>query len=474
MRIAVGGWLHETNTFSTMATEYDDFYFTRGDDVLAAETWQIFAREGHDLFPLVRASTHPSGRLTRDCFDRIGGELLDGIRAALPLDAIFLGLHGAMEVEGLGDGEGAILREIRAITGPEVFICGTLDLHGNLSPEFVGATDFLTALRTAPHRDGEETLKRGVELMMHCLESGIRPVTELVKLPLLVPGEAGVTEVEPAKSLFGRLPEMDRVPEILVSSIMIGCAWTDSPHTTVSVLISGMDRQAVRREAYDLAEAIWARRSEFKLDMPAAPTDETIQAALEAPEAPVFISDSGDNTTAGGAGDSPFFLQRLIASGAENAVVAGITDPEAVRKCFDAGEGAEVELVIGGRLDTTFSEPFATRARVMRLVEDAGADGPRVLVEIRGVEVVLQSDRGPFTQLGNFERMGIEVGQKKIVVVKLGYLFPELRDYAPKGLMALSPGFGDQRMDRLPFAVLKRPIYPLDQDTKWERPEDSR
>jgi len=466
MRIAIGGWLHETNTFSTMATHYEDFWYNRGDDLVSQGCWRKLADEGHEVIPLVRASAHPSGLVTGECYRRFTDEVLDGLSAAAPLDAVYLDLHGAMEVEGIGDGEAAFVREVRGVVGEDMFVCGTLDLHGNLSHEFVSRCDFLTALRTAPHRDGDETRERAVRLMMECLKKGTRPGVALVKLPLLVPGECGVTEVEPAKSLFARLPGVDATPGILVSSIMIGCAWTDCPETTVSVLLYGTDRDAMDREANRLGAAIWERRAEFKLDMPAAPTDETIRAGLDAPEKPVFISDSGDNTTAGGAGDSPYFLKRLIALGVTDAVFAGIADPEAVEVCVQAGEGAEVDLVIGGKWDSVFSKPLPARAKVKRIVADHAA-GPRVLVNIAGVDTVLQSDRCPFVQMAHFQEMGIDVDAYKLVVVKLGYLFPELRDYAPKGLMALSPGFGDQRMDALPFKRLKRPIYPLDPDTEW-------
>jgi microcystin degradation protein MlrC len=188
MRIGVGGWSHETNTFSSLPTRHEDFQFARGNKLVSAEPWQELAKQGHTLVPLVRAWAHPSGPLTPDCYRRIAGELADRLKAALPLDALFLELHGAMEVAQIGDGETAILRDVRAVTGPEVFICGTLDLHGNLAPEFVHAMDFLTAIRTAPHRDSKDTLARGVRLMTRCLQEGIRPVTELVKLPLLLPG----------------------------------------------------------------------------------------------------------------------------------------------------------------------------------------------------------------------------------------------------------------------------------------------
>lgn len=468
MRIAVGGWLHETNTFSTMPTRYEDFYFTRGQAVVDKDAWKPIAREGHDLIPLPRAWGHPSGRVTLDCFRRITDEIVSGLQANLPLDAVFLDLHGAMEVEEIGDGEAELLREVRGVVGPEVLIGGTLDLHGNLSHEFVGQCDFLTALRTAPHRDGAETLERGVKLLMKCLKEKIRPTTELIKLPFLLPGEAGVTEVEPTRSCFARLPAIDARPGIFVSSIMVGCAWTDCPDTSVSVLVCGTDRQAMRAEGMELAKEIWAHRAEFQIDVPTADTDDAIRMAADAPERPVFISDSGDNTTAGGAGDSPFFLERLIALEAKEAVMAGICDPEAVAQCFEAGVGNEVDLVIGGRLDQQFAKPFATRARVKRLVSETEGVPPRALVDIGGIETVLQSDRGPFTRLCDFERMGIKPEEKKILVVKLGYLFPELRDYAPKAIMAFSPGFGDQRMDRLPFERLRRPIFPLDPETEWE------
>jgi microcystin degradation protein MlrC len=467
MRIAIGGLMHETNTFSTLPTRYEDFAALRGDELTQGAVWQRARDAGYEVFPLFVAHAMPSGRVTRDCFERFLGELLEGIRACLPLDGLLLHLHGAMEVEEIGDGETALLQAVREVVGPDPIIAVTLDLHANLSPQVVQLCDLVTGYRTAPHRDVQETRDRGARLLLDCLQHGLRPSSYVVKLPLLLAGEAAVTEVEPARSLYARLPVLDRLPGVLASSILIGCAWTDSPYTRVSVVLSGTDGPVIRRLASRLAEEVWAARDRFAIDVPTGSIEDSIRMALASPLRPVFVSDSGDNPTAGAAGDNPNVLKQLVADGVSGALVAGIADPEAVRACFQAGVGSTVDLLIGGRLDRTTAQPYDCKALVKHLVPQTEGLLPRALVQIGDVEVVLQSDRWAFTRVRDFERMGIDPMSKKLIVVKLGYLFPELRDVAPQHIMTLSPGFADQRLKRLPYCHLGRPIHPLDQDVAW-------
>ena len=470
IRIAIGGIAHETNTFSTLSTEYADFRCTQGAALITGSGWEALRRPGIEIIPLFSAHATPSGRVSRKAFERLLDELISGLRTALPLDGVLLTLHGAMDVEGIGDGETAIIEAVRTELGADLFLSVTLDLHANLAPEVVGESQIVTAYRTAPHRDGEETRLRGMRLTVDCLEHGLRPVTRMVKLPLLVGGEAAVTEVEPSKSLYARLPEIDQRPGILVSSILIGCAWTDSVHTRVAAVVSGTDEAAVEDAAKELAASIWAKRDAFAIDSMTADLEGAVRTAMEAVERPVFISDSGDNTTAGAAGDSPAFLQYLSANDIPDALVAGITDPKAVRACEQAGAGGTVRISIGGKLDAVHAEPFACEGVVQRVVLGdtlREGSGSRILLRTGSVDVVLQSDRHPFTQIRHFREMGLDPEAYKLIVVKEGYLFPELRDYAPLHIMALTPGFGDQRLDRLPFIHLLRPIYPLDPDVRW-------
>jgi microcystin degradation protein MlrC len=290
-------------------------------------------------------------------------------------------------------------------------------------------------------------------------------VSALVKPPLLLVGEQAVTEVEPARSLYGRLAEIDRVPGIIDSSLLIGCAWTDGPFTTTSVIVvAAQDRELARQQAAILARQVWAQRREFSFGVETASVDEAIRRAMAAPERPVFISDSGDNLTAGGAGDIPLFARRLVALGAQDAVVAGIADATAVRQCAAAGVGAEIELSIGGQLDRANGQPFVTTGRVQHLSPQPGT----AVVRVAGVSIVLTVDRRPFTDRASIAAAGIDPMAQKIVVVKLGYLFPDLYDHAPRAIMALSPGATDLRLEKLPFQRLQHPIFPLDGDFEWE------
>ncbi|MGQ9629183.1 MAG: M81 family metallopeptidase [bacterium] len=473
MRIAIGGIRHETNTFSPVWTEYDDFRFTRGTAILEDGLGRPWQTEGIELLPTFVAYALPSGLVRRTAYERLKGELLRELRAILPVDGIYLDLHGAMEVEEVGDGEGDLVSGVRALVGRDVLISVSLDLHGNVSPTLVENSDILTAFRTAPHRDYEETRRRALALLVRALGEQLRPVPVLIKPPLLLAGESAVTDAEPAKSLYARLVEIDRAQGIVDASLLIGCAWTDSPYTSTSVIVvAERDRELALQQAAKFAREVWSRRHDFGFSVEVASLDESIRLAMNAPERPVFISDSGDNVTAGGAGDIPLFAERLLALGARDALVAGLADPESVRQCAFAGKGADVRLSIGGRLDRVNGRPFEVMGRVQHLSgapEDSAGGPVAATIRVGGVSVVLTSDRRPFPDRASiFSLSGVDPMGQKIVVVKQGYLFPDLYDHVPRAIMALSPGATDLRLEKLTYRKLPKPIFPLDPDFDWE------
>jgi microcystin degradation protein MlrC len=459
-RIVVGGIQHESNSFSTLRARMADFVVRRGDDVVSEPFWDAVRADGVEVVGTLLASAAPNGHVEAATYVALRDELLERLRRALPADGVYLALHGAMEVDEIGDGESNLVAAVREVVGPDVPVVASLDLHGNLAPRLTRGLDAMTAYRTAPHRDQAETRARAVRLLRQAM-AGRRPITAMVKLPILVAGESAVTEVEPARSLYALLPEISSRPGVLDASLMIACAWTDSPYTSVSTLVVAQDRATAEREARDLARIVWERRAEFRPDAETASVDEAIRRAMDAPESTVFISDSGDNVTAGAAGDSPLFVERLLAANAQNAVVAGLIDPAAVAACTAAGAGASVAVELGGKLDALNFRPFSVTGTVERL-----GDGVAVL-RSGGTEIVLAASRRWFTTFRDFAEVGIDPLARKIVVVKLGYLFPELRDHAPRAILALSPGFTDLQLDRLHYRRVVRPIFPLDADAAW-------
>jgi microcystin degradation protein MlrC len=466
-RVAIGGIRHETNTFSPVWTEYEDLRVRRGADVLDNGPQPLWAGKGVKLLPTFVASARPSGLVREAAYARLKSELLHELQAALPVDGVYLDLHGAMEVEGIGDGETDLARAVRDLVGEETLISTSFDLHGNISPAVVQLSDILTAFRTAPHRDYPETRQRALGLLARALREGLRPAAAMCKPPLLLAGESAVTEVEPAKSLYARLTDIEMAPGIMDASLLVGCAWTDSPYTTTSVLVVAEgDHALARQQAAQLAREVWARRGDFSFGVETASVDEAIRRAMEARERPVFLSDAGDNVTAGGAGDIPLFVERLLALGAQDALVAGLTDPQAVHACAAVGIGAQVSLSIGGKLDREHGVPLSLHGRVQHL--DPGRPPTTATVGVDGVKIILAADRRPFPDRASMAAAGVDPMGQKIVVVKLGYLFPDLYDHAPRAIMALSPGATDLRLDQLPYRRLTRPIYPLDGDWDWE------
>ncbi len=469
-RVAIGGIWHETNTFSPVLTGYESFSIARGDAVLEGGLHDVGRKKDVELVPTFIARAVPSGLVLKDTYLRLKQELLEQFRAALPVDGVYLKLHGAMEVENTGDGESDLVSAVREIVGPEVLVAVSLDLHGNISPAVVEKSDMLTAFRTAPHRDEDETCRRALALLVRALEEELRPVPVMVKPPLLLVGEKAMTDCEPAKSLYSRLGEIDAATGIMDSSLLVGCAYTDSPFTSASVIVvAENDSELARAQARALAREVWYRRREFKFGLEVATVDDAIRTAMQSPDTPVFITDSGDNVTAGGAGDIPFILERLLALGAQDALVAGIVDPVAVAECAGAGVGAKVGLAVGGKLDPAYGAPLEVTGVVENLgATGKGAENDSAILRIGGVSVILTKRRRVFEDIESIASCGIEPIKQKIVVVKLGYLYPDLEEHAQRAIVALSPGSTNLDVTRLAYQKLHRPIFPLDKDLEWE------
>ena len=462
MRIAIGGIATESCTFSPLPTRLDDFTIQRGPAFL--DRYPFLGEFNAEFVPLLRARALPGGSVDPAAYQAIKAEFLALLQAAGPFDGVYLDMHGAMNVQGMDDAEGDWYAAVRAAVGPTVPIGASYDLHGNVSRRVVETLDVFSAYRTAPHVDDLATRHKTVRLLVQCLTESIRPLRAWVSIPVALVGEQTSTEWEPGASVYASLADSDAVAGILDASILVGYAWADEPRSGATVLVTGTDREAISREAARLAQRYWDARAQFDFGVPTGSIDECIQRALAAPEPCVFISDSGDNPTAGGAGDVPLFLGRLLAHAVPSAMVASIADAPAVEACQAAGVGAEVSVSLGGKLDPRTSQPLPVQGRVLHI---APSQNTEVVVQVGGVKVIITQRRRPYHHIANFQRLGIEPLDHKIVVVKIGYLEPDLKRAAPAALLALSPGAVDQALTRLPYQRIHRPVFPLDPDFAW-------
>jgi microcystin degradation protein MlrC len=259
-RIGIGGIAIECCTFSPLLTRYADFQVHRGAELIALHP-PLAQAEGVALAPALLAHATPGGPVARDAYEALKSEFLEGIRRNLPLDGLYLSMHGAMFVEGMEDAEADWIGAARAVVGPDCLISASYDLHGNLSPAVVDALDLVTAYRTAPHEDMAETRERAIALLLTCLRAARRPHKALATVPVLLPGERVMTTREPAKSLYARIPEVIADYRLLDASILVGYAWADEPRVAASVIALGEDPEAARAAADALAGGFWSQRA---------------------------------------------------------------------------------------------------------------------------------------------------------------------------------------------------------------------
>lgn len=469
MRIAIAGMGTESCTFSPLPTRLADFDIARGAEILERNGYSFLHKYDAEFVPTFSARALPGGSIEPDAYRRLKDELLARVGEAMPCEGLYINLHGAMHVQGTDDAEGDLLAAVRRVVGQDCLISASFDLHGNLSARVVDHLDMLTAYRTAPHVDVIETREKAVALLVRCLREGLRPQRAWVRIPVALPGERTSTEWEPGASVYAFLSEVDPVPGVLDASLLVGYVWADEPRASAAAVVTGLDRGVIEREAARIARRYWEAREGFAYGAPAGSIDECIAWALEAPESCIFISDSGDNLTAGAPGDLPIFLERLLALKVPDAVTY-LTDADAVSACRAAGVGQTVRVALGGKLDPVHASPLPVTGRVLRLVSGGPIGGDQAVLQVEGVQVIVSERRRPFLELADFQCVGIEPTAHKIIVVKLGYLMPDFKRVARRAFLALSPGAVDLAIERLAFKRIQRPIYPLDPAMVWSPP----
>jgi len=467
-RIAIGGFLHETNCFVPMRTDYE--YYARGGEfpplarrgeVVERTTGGPFGMSGfldaidpaHELVPLIWGHAGAGGYITDDCFERIVGELVGMLSAAMPVDAVYLDLHGAMCSETFPDAEGEVLRRVRAAVGPDVPVVITLDYHVNLTEQIVENCDGMAIYLTYPHIDRQHTGGRSAKILMRILEEGIPTGKAIRRMPFLLPLNFQCTLVEPTKAII-EASVAGEGGDIMNLSYGAGFPPSDLAECGPAVVCHAHTQAAADAAADRLAAMVIAREPEYA--EPLLEADAAVVQAMEiaaSASKPVIIADTQDNPGCGGTCDTTGLLESLHRHGAEGVAMCVMWDDDAAAAAHAAGVGGEVTLDLGGKHEIEGDKPFHGTFEVTALSDGKFTTtgksipgrnvnlGPTAVLRIGGISIVVASRRMQAYDQDIFRHIGIDPAAQKILALKSTCHFRADFDHiAEKTLIALTPG----------------------------------
>ncbi|WP_029063011.1 M81 family metallopeptidase [Labrenzia sp. DG1229] len=466
MKIAVGGIHTECSTYSPLHQEVEDFDVVRGTELLEQTGLGKERFPDTTFCPLFHARSIPGGPVSTGCYLTFKSGFLAELQASLPVDGVLLIMHGAMHVPDIDDPEGDWISAVRDVVGPEVPIAVSYDLHGNVTQKIIDQIDIFCAYRTAPHIDVRETHLRAADNLVDQLAGGPRRSVVWAAVPVLLPGERTSTEDEPVKSIYRELPHYDRQQGIADANLMIGYVWADTGRATAAAVVTGTEPDRAAFVAREIAARYWAARNDLDFGVPTMPLPDCLDDAEHVETFPFILADSGDNPTGGGVGDRTDILKAWLDRGMTGAVFAGIADPGATEKAWEAFEGDVLSLDIGGSFGSDC--PRLTISAVVG--KKAGTKTGRnreVLIHVSENSVILTERRRPFHNIVDFRRFGIDPTLTRYLIVKSGYLSPELAPLANPARMALTDGAVNQDIPALKNENRTNPTYPFRTNFDW-------
>ena len=473
-RIAIAGLAIESSTFSPAKTNEEDFKARVGEDVFTFYPFlskDSINRNRANWVPTLRGHALPGGIVTKEAYESLVSKTLVMLKNKLPLDGLFFDIHGAMSVEGIDDPEGDFIKRIRKVIGYKTLISTSMDLHGNVSLELAKQTDLITCYRMAPHEDAIESKKRAVENLLERLENGKgKPLYKArIEVPILLPGEKTSTRIEPGKSLYAKVNPITKSPGIIDAGIWLGYPWADEPRNHGVVLVTGDNKKSVSLAAEYIAESFWSVKDSFEFVAPVATLEESLDLAIKSKTSPYIISDMGDNPTAGGAGDVTWTLNELLKrkefkkSNGPSVIYASIPGPKLVEEAIKLGIGEKVEEFVGAQIDNRYSPPIKIKGEIKSIKYRDKYAQVEVVVKVGSINIIVTKKRKPYHHESDFTELGLNPRNSNILIVKIGYLVPELYEINKGWTMALTPGGVDQDLERLDYKRIKRPMFPLDE-----------
>ena len=481
MKVLIGQFINEANANIPVKDEITTFDIAFGDELIEKmQVGDIFEQAGIEIIPSVYAVSGASGVIKRHTFDYIEACFLNAVREHLhEIDGIYLMLHGASEVDGLGSGDHHILKAIRELVGPYIPITVACDPHGNLCQDYVEATTAIRSYRQSPHTDSRDTWRKMAQMVCDLVKDRRNIHSVYRKLPMILGGEQSVSADEPVRSINQYLDELEQDPRILSCSWHVGYIRHDTDVAGCGIVVvpaTEADQAYAEEVADKLADYVWNKRHEFHYTGTTAKPEDALAMALGFEGKPFVITDSGDNTTSGATGWNTFILRQALAAKSDKRILfASICDPKTcdLLDGLDLGTKTEIELGVG---HDAMSEKVKLEVTVLskgQVVRPIGIGtegiaktfGKCVVVHVEGtaIDVIVANHRQSYAHAIQFESAGVNWMDYDVTVVKQGYIFPYLKENAAGYVMSLTDGATPQDTASIPFKRIMRPMFPVDQ-----------
>lgn len=480
MRILIGGFVAESNAYVDKLTEIQDFMITTGEACSDVLYIKDLAKElDVELVPALVADGRGGGPITSEAFAYIVSQFRNHVKKhAHEVDGIFLFFHGASNVVDLdgGSGDHALIAEIRKIVGKYMPIACVCDPHGNLSKEYVDSFNIIRTFRHSPHTDRADAH----QVVFRCLvdlvnrRRDIRP--SYIKVPILLGGERSVSTDEPLVSINKLLDSIEADPRIMCCSYHIGYLRHDCDKCGAGIVVVPYDledKEYADSKAQEIYDFVWARHKEFHFTGYADEPDVALMAMLKETGGQVFLTDSGDNVTAGANGLNTYVLRQILDLDdyhGHNILIAGINDKDLLEQNLSfKNVGDHVEFNVGANKDE-LSQPVKLSGTIVSFGDlhhhyhSLPVVGKCCTVKLDNIPVTVVVENFPvsFAEKYQYDCANVDIDAYSFIVVKQGYLYPELKQRAKNFVMSLTDGVTLQRTERLTYKQVLRPIYPLD------------
>ena len=487
MKIAIASFGQETSSFSPLKTSLKTFKLyglyeaeEMIDNLSNHSSLSGFIKKIRSLNnniiikPIFRAWAGASGIITDETYFYFENKLEKYLKLYGKIDGLFFDLHGAGQAESIPDTEGELLSITRKLLGNNIPLVIALDHHANLTKLMINSIDGLVAHRTQPHipfQTGELAAKMLIEI----IQKKIKPIIAFQKIPMITHQEQFLTDKGPMKKWFDFAREIEFSADVISASTFPMQPWLDVPEGGWStVVITDNKKQLAKKYAADLAQKAWGLRNDFMKFDSVSPED-AIRKALSKKKGLVVLSDTGDSVFGGATGDSTCILREMLNQKIEQTALVPIVDPEVVETAILAGEGQNITVNIGGKLDTKFYNPIKISGKVMKIgggilkAEVVGLDsfdmGRSVLIKVGTIYIVVTQERGVG---GNhpivYNHFGLDPSSAKMIVLKTASNWQYYKDMISEIIRVDTPGATMSQVNNFVWENIPRPIFPLDEE----------